>query len=87
MYEYIHFASEWNHTFLTVCVSVCEEKLINVLQVWAVKWYRGNFEIFRFIQEESPPTKIFPLDHFHIDVSYTHVVHKLHVLRMLRMLY
>jgi hypothetical protein len=35
-----------------------------------VKWYRGNFEIFRFIQEESPPTKIFPLDHFHIDVSF-----------------
>ena len=41
----------------------------NLYQVWAVKWYRGNFEIFRFIADEDPPTKIFKLDNFNIDVS------------------
>jgi len=35
--------------------------------VWAVKWYRGNFEIFRFIADETPPTKVFKLDHFDVD--------------------
>ena len=38
-------------------------------KVWAVKWYRGNFEIFRFIADETPPTKVFKLDHFDVDVS------------------
>jgi len=36
-------------------------------KIWAVKWYRGNIEILRFIRDESPPIKIFPLEHFHID--------------------
>ena len=34
-----------------------------------MKWYRGNFEIFRFIADEDPPTKIFKLDSFDVDVS------------------
>ena len=38
-------------------------------KVWAVKGYRGNFEIFRFIADETPPTKVFKLDHFNVDVS------------------
>ena len=38
-------------------------------KVWAVKWYRGNFEIFRFIADETPPTKVFKLDNFDVDVS------------------
>ena len=38
-------------------------------KVWVVKWYRGNFEIFRFIADEQPPTKIFKLDNFDVDVS------------------
>lgn len=37
-------------------------------KVWAVKWYRGNFEIFRFIADETPPTKVFKLDNFDVDV-------------------
>ena len=41
-------------------------------KVWAVKWYRGNFEIFRFIADEEPPTKIFKLDNFDVDVSAHH---------------
>jgi len=36
-------------------------------RIWAVKWYRGNIEIFRFIKDETPPTKVFPLDHFDVD--------------------
>lgn len=36
-------------------------------KVWAVKWYRGNFEIFRFIADETPPTKVFKLDNFDVD--------------------
>ena len=36
-------------------------------KVWAVKWYRGNFEIFRYIADERPPTKVFKLDHFDVD--------------------
>ena len=38
-------------------------------KVWAVKWYRGNFEIFRYIADEQPPTKVFKLDNFEVDVS------------------
>jgi len=36
-------------------------------KVWAVKWYRGNFEIFRYIADERPPTKVFKLDNFDVD--------------------
>merc|ERR1719410_747150 len=36
-------------------------------KVWAVKWYRGNFEIFRYIADETPPTKVFKLDNFDVD--------------------
>ena len=39
--------------------------------MWAVKWYRGNFEIFRYIADETPPTKVFKLDNFDVDVSNT----------------
>ena len=42
-------------------------------KVWAVKWYRGNFEIFRYIADETPPTKVFKLDNFDVDVSNTHI--------------
>ena len=42
--------------------------------MWAVKWYRGNFEIFRFIADEDPPTKIFKLENFDVDVSHGQAV-------------
>ena len=47
----------------------CSWDMEPVDKVWAVKWYRGNFEIFRFIADEQPPTKIFKLDNFDVDVS------------------
>ena len=34
-----------------------------------MKWYRGNFEIFRYIADETPPTKVFKLENFDVDVS------------------
>ena len=30
---------------------------------------RGNFETFRYIADETPPTKVFKLDNFDVDVS------------------
>eukprot|EP00090_Calanus_glacialis_P022022 TRINITY_DN33973_c0_g1_i1.p1 TRINITY_DN33973_c0_g1~~TRINITY_DN33973_c0_g1_i1.p1 ORF type:complete len:330 (-),score=19.64 TRINITY_DN33973_c0_g1_i1:402-1391(-) len=45
----------------------CSWDMEPVDKVWAVKWYRGNFEIFRFIADEQPPTKIFKLDNFDVD--------------------
>ena len=47
----------------------CSWDMEPVDKVWAVKWYRGNFEIFRFIADEQLPTKIFKLDNFDVDVS------------------
>ena len=47
----------------------CSWDMEPIDKVWAVKWYRGNFEIFRFIADEDPPTKIFKLDNFDVDVS------------------
>jgi len=45
----------------------CSWDMEPIDKVWAVKWYRGNFEIFRFIADEDPPTKIFKLDSFDVD--------------------
>ena len=45
--------------------------------MWAVKWYRGNFEIFRYIADETPPTKVFKLDNFDVDVSMEAVLSEL----------
>ena len=39
-------------------------------KVWAVNWYRGNMHLLRFIVTEQPPTKVFKLTNFDIDVSY-----------------
>ena len=47
----------------------CSWDMEPVDKVWAVKWYRGNFEIFRFIADDQPPTKILKLDNFDVDVS------------------
>ena len=44
-------------------------------KIWAVKWYRGNYEIFRFIADEKPPTTVFKLDHFDVDVSIINLIH------------
>ena len=38
-------------------------------KLYAVKWYRGTYEIFRYLPSETPNIKTFPLEGFHINVS------------------
>lgn len=35
-------------------------------KLYAIKWYRGTYEIFRFIPSEKPPIKTFPLEGFNV---------------------
>ena len=37
--------------------------------LYAIKWYRGTYEIFRYIPSDDPPTKSFPLSGYNISVS------------------
>ena len=38
-------------------------------ELYAVKWYRGNYEIFRYVPSEAPAIKTFHLEGFNISVS------------------
>lgn len=44
--------------------------------LYTIKWYRGEEEFYRFVPKESPPTRVFPLQGIHVDVS----THKLTLL-------
>ncbi|ODN00268.1 hypothetical protein Ocin01_06425 [Orchesella cincta] len=37
--------------------------------LYALKWYKGNQEFYRYTPKESPPTKSFPIVGLQIDVS------------------
>ena len=37
--------------------------------LYAIKWYRGTYEIFRYIPSDDPPTKRFPLAGYNVSVS------------------
>jgi hypothetical protein len=43
-------------------------------QLYTIKWYRGDEEFYRFVPKESPPTRVFPLQGIHVDVS-TSILH------------
>lgn len=38
-------------------------------KLYAVKWYRGNFEFYRSTPHEQPAKQAFPYPDFHVDVS------------------
>jgi len=37
--------------------------------LYALKWYKGKQEFYRYTPKESPPTKSFPIVGLQIDVS------------------
>ena len=52
----------------TVCL-VCKYDLEQAA-LYSIKWYFRDEEFYRFVPKESPPTRIFPLQHFNVDVSF-----------------
>ncbi|XP_046679162.1 uncharacterized protein LOC124366609 [Homalodisca vitripennis] len=37
--------------------------------LYSVKFYKGDTELYRFVPQESPPTRVFPLDGVSVDIS------------------
>jgi len=37
-------------------------------KLYAVKWYRGTYEIFRYVPSDNPPTKAFPLQGYNVSM-------------------
>lgn len=37
--------------------------------LYSVKWYKGNYEFFRYTPKDETPIKVFPMDGLYIDVS------------------
>ena len=42
-------------------------------KLYAVKWYRGTYEIFRYVPSDNPPTKAFPLQGYNVSVSLNNI--------------
>ena len=38
-------------------------------KLFAIKWYRGNYEIFRYMPSSNAPKKTFPLEGYNVSVS------------------
>lgn len=38
-------------------------------QLYSVKFYQGDKEFYRYVPEESPPTRVFPIEGVTVDVS------------------
>ena len=39
-------------------------------RLYSVKWYKDEFEFFRFMPDNRPQTQVFPLEGITLDVSY-----------------
>lgn len=37
--------------------------------LYSIRWYRYDVEFYRYLPKESPPTKVFPVEHVRVDVS------------------
>ena len=37
-------------------------------KLYAIKWYRGTYEIFRYIPSDNPPLKTFPLLGYNVSI-------------------
>ena len=38
-------------------------------KLYAVKWFRGRREFFRYQPQLEPPVRFFPIQHVHVDVA------------------
>ncbi|XP_046383019.1 uncharacterized protein LOC124153728 isoform X1 [Ischnura elegans] len=44
-------------------------------ELYAVKWYKGKKEFYRYLPKEKPPTKVFPLPGINVDLSESDAHH------------
>ncbi|KAG8225252.1 hypothetical protein J437_LFUL015042 [Ladona fulva] len=44
-------------------------------ELYAVKWYKGKKEFYRYLPKEDPPTKVFPLPGINVDLSESNANH------------
>ena len=42
--------------------------------LYAVKWYRGNKEFYRYVPKEVPPTQVFPIYGINVDVRKPYLI-------------
>ncbi|KAG8227872.1 hypothetical protein J437_LFUL007182, partial [Ladona fulva] len=44
-------------------------------ELYAIKWYKGKKEFYRYLPKEDPPTKVFPLPGIKVDLSESNAYH------------
>ena len=56
-------------------------------KLFAIKWYRGNYEIFRYLPSSDVPMKTFPLEGYNVSVSiyYTAVFYQVRIYLFVKM--
>ncbi|KAK8784450.1 hypothetical protein V5799_009186 [Amblyomma americanum] len=42
-------------------------------QLYSIKWYKNNVEIYRYLPSETPPTKVYNMPGIHIDVARSNI--------------
>ena len=44
-------------------------RMVDGEKLYAVKWFRGGREFFRFQPKLKPPVRLFPIPHVHVDLA------------------